>query len=170
MLFVLLVVCAHAAVAAGSLPDGLLVLPADAYLPVTWTQRQVASMRRRALLQTASGSSRQLPVCELMLAFRPVDVSSSNFSSIVTLTNNRDLDLAHWQLVWRFSDYRGVLLQRTDGAIQLSAGSVTGQPCRLVDTFQNDGIPGGDCLPACLLICTPALLAYSPSRVAWQFC
>ncbi|KAI3428099.1 hypothetical protein D9Q98_006482 [Chlorella vulgaris] len=143
MLVVLLVVCAHAAVAAGSLPDGLLVLPADAYLPVTWTQWQVASMRRRALLQSASGSSRQLPVCELMLAFRPVDISTTNYSSVLTLTNNRDLDLAHWQLVWRFSDYRGVLLKRTDGAIQLSAGSVTGQPCRLVDTFQNDGIPGG---------------------------
>ncbi len=77
MLIVRLVVCGHAAVAAGSLPAGLLVLPADAYMPVTWTQRQVASMQRRALLQTASGSSRQLPVCELMLAFRPVDVSST---------------------------------------------------------------------------------------------
>jgi hypothetical protein len=54
------------------------------------------------------------------------------------------LDLSHWQIVWRYSDYRHVLLQRVDGAIQLSTGSASGAPVRLVDTFLNDGIPGGE--------------------------
>ncbi|KAL4443548.1 hypothetical protein ABPG75_011285 [Micractinium tetrahymenae] len=83
-----------------------------------------------------------LPVCELNLGYRIVDVGSSNFTSIVTLTNNRELDLSHWQVVWRYSAYQSLRLERTEGAIALSVGSPAGAPVRLVDTFSSDGVPG----------------------------
>lgn len=125
------------------------LLPRDAYRPISWTQQQVESMRRRALLQQLAGGGGggaavpQLPVCELQLSYRVVDLTAANFSSVATITNNRELDLLHWQVVWRFADFRHVVLSRADGAIQLSPGSPSGAPVRLVDTFQNDGIPGG---------------------------
>ena len=53
------------------------------------------------------------------------------------------LDLAHWQIVWRYTDFRRVVLVSTQGAIALSLGSTSGAPVRLVDTFTSDGIPGG---------------------------
>ncbi len=65
----------------------------------------------------------------------------------ITLSNPPlalQLDLAHWQIVWRFSDYRTVGLLRTQGAIALSLGSPSGAPVRLVDTFTSDGVPGGE--------------------------
>jgi hypothetical protein len=93
--------------AAAGLADVTLSLPGQpdllhgAYAPVKWTQRQVEGMRRRALLQQRAeglapavglGSSpAQLPVCELMLSFRVVDLGPFNFSSIVTLTNHREV-------------------------------------------------------------------------------
>ncbi len=71
-------------------------------------------MRRRALLQllaegggdgmaggagselansgsSSSPTSQQLPICELNLGYRVVDVGTANFTSIVTLTNNREV-------------------------------------------------------------------------------
>lgn len=84
------------------------------FRPVALTPEQVARMRRRALLQalaedegsgvagaagsefpttgsSAAPASQQLPVCELNLGYRIVDVGASNFTSIVTLTNNREV-------------------------------------------------------------------------------
>lgn len=86
--------------------------------PMAWSADQVARTHHRALLQAlaaggsagtagAAGSelelpstdssaapfSQQLPVCELNLGYRIVDVGNSNFTSIVTLTNNREVRL-----------------------------------------------------------------------------
>ncbi|KAL4447333.1 hypothetical protein ABPG77_007366 [Micractinium sp. CCAP 211/92] len=53
------------------------------------------------------------------------------------------LDLSHWQVVWRYSDYQATRLGRVEGAIALSVGSPAGALVRLVDTFSSDGVPGG---------------------------
>lgn len=53
------------------------------------------------------------------------------------------LGTLNWQLVWRYADYRSVVLTGADGAIALSLGSTSGAPVRLVDTFTSDGITGG---------------------------
>lgn len=53
------------------------------------------------------------------------------------------LDLSHWQVVWRYSAYQHTRLVRSEGAIALSSGSPAGAPVRLVDTFSSDGVPGG---------------------------
>lgn len=75
----------------------------SAYAPVEWTQHQHGGMRRRVLLQQASGGLAVgaglggipwgSPVCELMLSYRVVDLGPFNFSSIVTLTNHREVRL-----------------------------------------------------------------------------
>lgn len=198
--------------AAAGWADIALTLPPDLlgpgiYRPISWTAEQVDSMRRRALLQQAvgggaglgdgSGGKLALPVCELGLSYRIVELEGANFTSVVTLQNNREvsscstpcgaverlavcvacvpvrlhactaphpcsppalpaltcivkpptvpqLDLVHWQIVWRYSDYRTVGLLRTQGAIALSLGSPSGAPVRLVDTFTSDGVPGGE--------------------------
>ncbi|PRW56562.1 serine threonine- kinase CTR1-like isoform X1 [Chlorella sorokiniana] len=143
--------------AAAGWVDVAFTLPPDllgpsTYRPISWTAEQVDGMRRRALLQQAagggpslggSGGKLALPVCELGLSYRIVELEGGNFTSVVTLQNNRELDLAHWQIVWRYSDYRSVGLLRTQGAIALSLGSSSGAPVRLVDTFTSDGVPGG---------------------------
>lgn len=51
--------------------------------------------------------------------------------------------MSHWQVVWRYEDYRRVALGRAEGAIALTQGSPAGGPVRLVDTFTSDGIAGG---------------------------
>ena len=53
------------------------------------------------------------------------------------------LDLSHWQVVWRFADFQHTVLEAASGAIALSLGSPAGAPVRLVDTFTSDGVPGG---------------------------
>lgn len=86
-----------------TVPGEAQLLPLDAYKPITWTPEQVEVMRRRALLQqqaeggggggaaSTSSSPPRLPVCELNLGYRVVDLTAANFSSIVTLTNNREV-------------------------------------------------------------------------------
>ena len=90
--------------------DVALTLPADllrpgTYQPVQWTAEQVESMRRRALLQQAAGGGLAagggdsgsggrglaLPVCELGLSYRIVELEGANFTSVVTLQNNREV-------------------------------------------------------------------------------
>ncbi|PSC72410.1 Serine threonine-kinase CTR1 [Micractinium conductrix] len=111
-------------------------------------------MRRRALQQmraedgsggdtAGSLGSTKLPICELNLAYRIVDLTAANFTAVVTLTNNRELELSHWQVVWRFADFQHTVLEAASGAIALSLGSPAGAPVRLVDTFTSDGVPGG---------------------------
>lgn len=60
-----------------------------------------------------------------------------------TVPSHMQLDLLHWQVVWRYQDFARTRLARTDGAIALSLGSSAGAPVRLVDTFTSDGVPGG---------------------------
>lgn len=77
------------------------LLPSDAFRPIPWTAEQVQGMRRRALLAQAadSGSSdsagggSSLAVCEFNLQTRVVDLRSANFSSVVTLQNNREVSV-----------------------------------------------------------------------------
>ena len=72
------------------------------YAPIVWTPEQVAAMRRRALQQmraedgsggdtAGSLGSTKLPICELNLAYRIVDLTAANFTAVVTLTNNREV-------------------------------------------------------------------------------
>ncbi len=53
------------------------------------------------------------------------------------------IDMSHWQVVWRYEDYQRVRLSSAEGAIALTPGSPGGAPVRLVDTFSSDGIMGG---------------------------
>ncbi|KFM29252.1 Serine/threonine-protein kinase CTR1 [Auxenochlorella protothecoides] len=95
----------------------------------------------RRLLASAS----TLPTCEADIFYNVVELNPpSNFSAVVSITNNREVSMSHWQLVWTYDTFSHVLLSTTDGAIALTAGSPGGAPVRLVDTFTTDGIaPGG---------------------------
>lgn len=95
----------------------------------------------RRLLASASA----LPTCEADIFYNVVELNPpSNFSAVVSITNNREVSMSHWQLVWTYDTFSHVLLSTTDGAIALTAGSPGGAPVRLVDTFTTDGIaPGG---------------------------
>lgn len=98
--------------AAAGWADVAFTLPPDligisTYQPVSWTAEQVEGMRRRALLQQAagggpslgadgSGSKLALPVCELGLSYRIVELQGGNFTSVVTLQNNREVSSWAW--------------------------------------------------------------------------
>lgn len=53
------------------------------------------------------------------------------------------VSMGHWQVVYRYADFRRVRLRATDGAIVLTYGSDRGAPVRLVDSFSSDGVEGG---------------------------
>ena len=80
--------------------------------------------------------------------------------------------MGHWQVVYRYTDYRRVKLIATDGAIALTYGTDTGAPVRLVDSFNSDGVMGGElpCLPACLSRrgSRARLTGWRRSRWAWH--
>lgn len=100
--------------AAAGWADVAFTLPPDllgisTYQPVSWTAEQVEGMRRRALLQQAagggpllgadgSGGKLALPVCELGLSYRIVELQGGNFTSVVTLQNNREV--ISWAWAW----------------------------------------------------------------------
>lgn len=68
------------------------LLPPAAYRPVAWSAEEVAGMRRALLQRTATASGTlQLPICELDLSYRIVDLLAENFTAILTLTNNREV-------------------------------------------------------------------------------
>lgn len=68
-----------------------------------WTPAELSAARLRALLEVGGGGggsagSAGLPVCELMLGYRVMAVAGDGFASLVTLTNNREIDASHWQV------------------------------------------------------------------------
>ncbi|GAB4813021.1 hypothetical protein N2152v2_000067 [Parachlorella kessleri] len=96
-------------------------------------------MRTRLLLQADYDA--QLPTCEIDLKYRVMQLEPEEFTSLLTITNNREMDMTHWQVVWRYADYEHLRLGSAQGAIVLTAGSPAGGPVRVVDTYTSDGIP-----------------------------
>lgn len=83
-------------------------------------------------------------MCEADVTYSVVEVDSpNNFTAVVSILNNRDAVMSHWQLVWTYDNSQHIILASTDGAISLSGGSPGGAPVRLVDTFTTEGISGG---------------------------
>eukprot|EP00887_Chlorella_sp_A99_P004269 scaffold15.g4269.t1 len=116
------------------------------FAPISWMPEQLERMRRRALLQAqASGTAPDAPICELGFSFRPVylEASSTGVSSIATITNNRELDMPSWQVVFKWQAAGAVTLKAAEGAIALSPGLPAGSPVRLVDPGSDVSIDGG---------------------------
>ena len=107
--------------------------------PAAWENRGywAGSLAGRHLLDSSTAA------CEANILYNVVDLSDpNNFTAVVTINNNREVVMSHWQLVWTYDSFQNIILAGAEGAISLTGGSPGGAPVRLVDSFTTNGING----------------------------